>query len=67
VGLNNAVAILDEGEQAVVGEHEELAQTRFSDDGLARGTDAGIDDRDEDRVLGEVRGGAGQEAPMAML
>jgi len=52
--LDNPVAVLNQRQQTVVGQHEKLAQPRLGDDGLARRADAGIDDHHEHRVLGKV-------------
>ena len=61
-GGDDAVAVLDESKQAIVGQHEELADAGLGDDRLASAADAGVDHNDEDRVFGEIGGGAGEKA-----
>jgi hypothetical protein len=68
VGIGNfantfdAVAILDHGHQAVVGQNEELTALRFHNYGLARTAYGGIDDHYENGTSREVGCGAKQEA-----
>ncbi len=54
----DAVALLDQCEQAVIGQHEILSAFRFGYDRFARAANRRVDDHHEDRARGIVRRGA---------
>src|SRR5580698_3435006 len=57
-----AIAVLDEGDEAVVGKNEILTALGLHDDGFSSAADGGIDDHHEDGSRRKVRSRAVKEA-----